>query len=118
MRRLVLLLPLLAGCRGEPVSLAEEKATAPVAAAWQGGSAAERDRFYHLTMGSELLPLAWARALENPHTGRPFLADPERFGLLHDPDSADGLPVGLSAAEARHGPLPEKMLGLTCAVCH
>ena len=45
----------------------------------RGWSAAERRDFYHLSLGGEIFPLAWARALESPTTRRPFL---EGLGTL------------------------------------
>jgi mono/diheme cytochrome c family protein len=91
---------------------------APPAAPLTGLTATERQRFYHLSMGSELMPLAWLRALESAQTGKPFLVDVERFGLLPDPADPDGLPVGLSAAESRDLRFAGKVVGLSCAACH
>src|SRR5579871_2370384 len=87
-------------------------------AAVQGWSAGERQRFAHGAIGSELLPLAWAKALVSARTGKPFLEQPERFGLLADPDDPDGLPVGLSAAESPDLRLSGRVVGLNCAACH
>lgn len=56
-----------------------------------GLSASQRDAFHHLSQGSEILPVRWLRAMENPATNRPFLEDIDRFGLLPDPDRTDGL---------------------------
>ena len=66
-----------------------------------GLSDAQRQEFYHLTMGSELMPLAWLRALDSAATGKPFLEQVERFGLLPDAENPDHLPVGLTAAPSR-----------------
>jgi mono/diheme cytochrome c family protein len=84
----------------------------------QGLTAADRDRFYHLTMGSEIVPLAWLRALESISTGQPFLDNAERFGLIPDPDSDDSLPVGLTAAPSKDARFAGKMVGFNCAACH
>jgi mono/diheme cytochrome c family protein len=78
---------------------------------------AARARFYHTAMGSEIMPLAWLRALESRQTGKPFLEGLDRFGFLGDPDDPDGLPIGLTAAEPLAGP-PGKVVGLNCAACH
>src|SRR5262245_29326681 len=67
------------------------------AASHNGLTQAEQARFYHLAEGSEVFPLNWLRALESQQTGRPFLENIGRFGLLADPDNPDGLPVGLTA---------------------
>src|SRR5262245_12906471 len=61
-----------------------------------GLSAAEREDFYHTPEGSALFPLDWLRALRDKNTGKPFLEEPERFGLLPDPDHPLKLPVGLA----------------------
>jgi hypothetical protein len=118
---LTLLLALLVGCSRTPPAL-PKVLVAPKKVddtpRHQGLSAAERDEFYHLTMGSELVPLGWLRALESQATGKPFLENVERFGLLPDPASADGLPVGLTAAVSKDARFPVKMVGLNCAVCH
>jgi mono/diheme cytochrome c family protein len=119
-----------AGCSGKPSptlsrapvgrSPAEPSRPDPAAglSAAQGLSGDERERFYHLDMGGEIIPLDWLRALESSRTGKPFLEDIERFGLLPDPANRDGLPIGLTAAESRDSRLIGKMVGLNCAACH
>jgi hypothetical protein len=79
----------------------------------------EREELYHLTEGSEIIPLAMVRALRDSSTGRPFLENPERFGLISDPSNRHGLPVGVTSGETvdtRFARL--QMLGLNCAACH
>jgi hypothetical protein len=115
---MLLLVTLLVGCPRTPPKVVVAPKKVDDTPRHQGLTATERDEFYHLTMGSELVPLAWLRALESQATGRPFLENVERFGLLPDPASADGLPVGLSAAVSKDARFPVKMVGLTCAVCH
>ena len=61
----------------------------------------QREEFYHLAEGSEVFPLDWLQAIDNVHTGRRFLTDVERFGLIPDPDNSDGLPIGLTGASSR-----------------
>jgi hypothetical protein len=84
----------------------------------QSLTAAERERFYHLTMGSEIVPLDWLRALDSASTGQPFLDNIERFGLISDPANEDGLPIGLTAAPSKDARFAGKMVGITCAACH
>ena len=84
-----------------------------------GLSAADRDQFYHLAEGSEILPFFIVRALRNPRTNRPFLQNPERFGLIADPRNRDGLPVGTTAdvtVDTRF--VGTRMFGFNCASCH
>lgn len=85
-----------------------------------GLSAAERQKFYHLPEGSELYPYAWAKALISVQSGKPFLENLERFGLVPDEKSADnpyGLPVGITVGE-RRGVGKVAMIGVNCAACH
>lgn len=75
------------------------------------GPAARRD-FYSRDQGSQMIPLAWAKALKAPD-GQPFLADKlARYGYLPNPNS--DLPIGFTAA----GPKGQQSLGMTCAACH
>jgi hypothetical protein len=84
-----------------------------------GLTAQERERFYHLAEGSEVLPYAWFRALHSVSTNRPFLEQPERFGLIADPANRDGLPIGLTAATTVDTRMfGIRMTGLNCAACH
>ncbi len=79
---------------------------------------AQRDTFYHLAEGSEVLPTFLIRALLNPETGRPILADPERYGLIFDPSRPDQ-PVGVTNAETVDTRLVGvKMFGFNCSACH
>ena len=81
-----------------------------------GLSGTDRATFYHLAEGSELYPYSWIKALHTPED-KPFLDNPERFGLLPDPSNPDGLPVGLTKASRPGVPLGE-MVGVNCAGCH
>ena len=95
---------------------------------------------YHLAEGSEIFPLDWLMAMKSVKTGRPFLEDPERFGLIQDPEGLEvpgygrvKLPIGLTigvprdvlAAAATLRPstaasplLAMNMVGVNCAACH
>jgi hypothetical protein len=86
-----------------------------------GLSGADRKTLYHLPEGSELFPLDWLRAMTSVKTGKPFLADLGRFGLIADPDGDDigggvKLPVGVTRAVPRGS--GTEMLGVNCAACH
>lgn len=81
-----------------------------------GLSPTERATFYHLAEGSELYPYSWMKALHTPDD-KPFLENPERFGLLPDPIDPDGLPIGLTKASRPGVPLGE-MVGVNCSGCH
>jgi len=77
----------------------------------------KRDEFYHLSQGAEIFPIRILRALTDPKTGRPFMENLERFGLMPDPNRTDGLAVGLTLAKNDFTAELE-MVGITCAACH
>jgi len=135
----ILLLACLAACHGgtrggetpragEPPPLFAMPAPSPApmspaspatAAAASQLSAADREAFYHLAEGSELAPLDMVKALRSRVTGKPFLENPERFGLIADPGNPDGLPVGATGdttVDTRF--LGIRMLGFNCSACH
>lgn len=119
---LILLCALMMGCPRTPppnpeVVVAPPKNVEPEVPR-QGLTKAERDEFYHLSMGSELIPLAWLQALDSGTSDKPFLDNMERFGLILDPDNVDGLPIGLTAAVSKDARFAGKMVGLNCAACH
>jgi hypothetical protein len=82
-----------------------------------GLTSADRATFYHLSQGSEILPIRYLRAMEDPASGRPFMEHLDRFGLLPDPDRKDGLAVGMTLSE-KPNPLVGRFAGITCAACH
>jgi len=74
----------------------------------------QRRAYYSQDQGSQLIPLAWAKALTTAD-GQPFLRDHlARYGYLPNPDSADDLPVGFTTSH--YG--GQAQLGLNCAACH
>src|SRR5690349_236205 len=89
-----------------------------------GLSALERADFYHLAEGSEIFPIEWMKALISSKTGRPFLENLERFGLLTDREGPEivaretrwRLPVGLTLWTPRD--LEVEMIGVNCSACH
>lgn len=91
-----------------------------------GLSPTERQTFYHLSEGAELMPLSWYLALEvetqnknGVREARPFIENIERYGYLSDPVSPGnpyGLPVGVSLGKSKL--TGTEMIGLNCAACH
>jgi hypothetical protein len=77
---------------------------------------AGRVAFYHTSQGSEILPIRWLRAMEDPATNKPFMENLGRFGLLPDPARKDGLPVGMTLSAPY--PVVGQLTGITCAACH
>ena len=79
---------------------------------WTWTRAARAD-FYTRDQGSQIIPLAWARALTTAE-GRPFLGDAlARYGYLPNPANAAGLPVGFMA-----GGSGRSQLAVNCSACH
>lgn len=83
-----------------------------------GMTLAERDEYYHLPEGGELLPLDMLWAVESSRTFKPFMEDLERFRLIPDPKDPDGLPVGMSAAMIDGKRAEPRMVFFNCAACH
>jgi hypothetical protein len=83
-----------------------------------GLTPAERALFYHVPLGSEILPVAWLRALQDPQTGKPFLDGVDRFGVLPDPGHPDGLPIGFAEEAPDDARFDSAMFGFSCALCH
>src|SRR6185436_4074438 len=73
----------LAGCsRNSPEQSAGTDTNVMYSA--NGWSQSERDQYYHLAEGSELMPYALLANLSSTVTGKPFLEGLERFGFLPD----------------------------------
>jgi hypothetical protein len=110
-----------------PIEPVVSAITAPLEDYRNGLSDAERQEFYHLSEGGEILPLALLRALQRPRTAPeapgdglvPFTQNLERYGFIPDPVSDRnpiGLPVGMSVARSR---LTNRvMVGFNCTACH
>ena len=76
-------------------------------------TAARRAAFYETGQGSEIMPMAWARALTTG-SGAPLLGDHlARYGYLVNHSTAE-LPVGFTS-DTRGG---TAYLGMTRAACH
>jgi len=104
-----------------------DKVIEPGSSNWQSGgadvdaglSANERSTFFHLSEGSEFYPLAFLLALKNQTTGKPFLDEVARFGLIPDEQNEVnpyGLPMGLIAVQTVD--LYVQMVGVNCGACH
>jgi hypothetical protein len=103
---------------GAPPASAENPRTAagpvmvPQGSNW---TQATRLQFYSQDQGSQIMPLAWFKALQQPN-GQPFGADSlGHYGYLPNPASpTPGLPVGFTV----NGSGNSTMVGMTCAACH
>lgn len=105
--------------RGDDASVVYDQAdTSVLDLSYANGlDAARKEEFYHTSQGSEIFPIRFLRALTDPKTGKPFMQDLERFGLMPDPDRTDGLAVGLTLAKTDFTAGLE-LVGITCAACH
>ncbi len=112
---------LLANCSKQTLPRASVESSGVTYAA-NGWSQSERDRYYHLAEGSELIPYALISNLQSVSTGKPFLEGMERFGFLPDRASAQnphGLPVGMTVSRSRNrGTAGNEVIGFNCATCH
>jgi hypothetical protein len=79
----------------------------------------QKQGFYHLSQGSEIMPWIVLTAVDvaDPSSAKPFVENLGRYGLLPDPGRDDGLPVGLTVAS---NPFTFGMdfVGVNCAACH
>ncbi|GLS19915.1 hypothetical protein GCM10007874_29320 [Labrys miyagiensis] len=84
-----------------------------------GLTQAQKESFYHLSQGSEILPWTFLTAVDVADSGstKPFVEDLGRFGLLPDPANKDGLPVGLTLS-SNSFTFGMEFAGITCAACH
>ena len=85
----------------------------------QGWSAADRQWFYTVTQGSQLMPYTWFMALERAADQAPFRDELTRIGYLPNPKSSanpDGLPVGF-VKDVDAGDASE-WVGMNCSACH
>jgi len=82
----------------------------------------ERQRYYHLSQGSQIMPYAWFVSLEQTLSNEPWTAygNIAQFRLLPDPN-ANGNPDRLPLGWAKDDPDPVTgvvNVGLTCSACH
>jgi hypothetical protein len=85
----------------------------------QGWTASERDWFYTVSQGSQMMPYSWFMALERVGDDKPFVGELTGFGYLPNPKSPrnpDGLPVGFVKDVDRFN--RSEWIGLTCSACH
>jgi hypothetical protein len=85
----------------------------------QGWTVSERNWFYTVSQGSQMVPYSWFMALERAGDDKPFAGELTCFGYLPNPKSPsnpDGLPVGFVKDVDRSN--RSEWIGLTCSACH
>lgn len=102
-------------------------ATAHLADYHNGLSDTDRETFYHLSEGSEMIPLALLQALERARTPQdpagdglvPFMDNLARYGFIPDrkyDKNPAALPIGMTVERS---PLTSRvMIGFNCTACH
>src|SRR5580692_10622220 len=113
-------IPMVSGLLDDAMEVKFDRPDPSVVADYSNGlTAAQKQSFYHLSQGAEILPwiLLTAVDVKDPGSSKPFAENLSRFGLLPDPGRDDGLPVGLTVAT---NPFTFGMdfVGVTCAACH
>ncbi len=90
----------------------------------QGWSKEVRERYYHVSQGTTVMPYDIFLNLEVAGGQELFRSDAnsERYGLTPDPAdrqwNPDGLPIGLSKTVTAEGPWKGEDIGVNCSLCH
>jgi hypothetical protein len=113
-------IPMLSGVLDHTMEVRFSRPDPSIVADYRNGLTSEqKETFYHLSQGSEIVPWILLTAVDvaDPGSTKPFVEDLERYGLLPDPERDDGLPVGLTVSS---NPFTFGMdfVGVTCAACH
>ena len=113
-------IPVVSGALDDSMAVKFDRPDPSIIADYRNGlSQQQRESFYHVSQGSEILPwiLLTAVDVKDPGSSKPFVENLSRFGLLPDPGRDDGLPVGLTVTT---NPFTFGMdfVGITCAACH
>jgi hypothetical protein len=112
--------PVISGVLDDTMEVRFSRADPSLVADYRNGlTPGQKETFYHLSQGSEILPWVLLTAVDvaDPGSTEPFVENLERYGLLPDPARDDGLPVGLTVSS---NPFTFGMdfVGVSCAACH
>ena len=112
-------IPMISGLRDDSMEVKFSRPDPSIVADYGNGlTPAQRESYYHLSQGSEIMPWILLTAVDvaDPGSAKPFVDNLERYGLLPDPGH-DGLPVGLTVSS---NPFTFGMdfVGVNCAACH
>jgi hypothetical protein len=113
-------IPVVSGVLDDTMEVRFSRPDPSIVADYSNGlTQAQKENYYHLSQGAEILPWILLTAVDvaDPGSTKPFVEDLERYGLLPDPARADGLPVGLTVSS---NPFTFGMdfAGISCAACH
>src|SRR5580658_8091644 len=109
-------IPVVSGALDDTMEVRFSRADPSIAADYGNGlTPAQKESFYHLSQGAEILPWPLLTAVDvaDPGSAKPFAENLERYGLLPDPARDDGLPVGLSLS-ADAATFGMQFVGITC----
>jgi hypothetical protein len=112
--------PMLSGVLDDTIEIRFDRPDPSIVADYSNGlTAAQKETYYHLSQGAEILPWILLTAVDvaDPGSTKPFAENLKRYGLLPDSARNDGLPVGLTVSS---NPFTFGMdfVGITCAACH
>ena len=113
-------IPVASGALDDSMEVKFDRPDPSIVADYRNGlSQQQRQSYYHLSQGSEILPWILLTAVDvaDPGSSKPFVENLSRFGLLPDPGRDDGLPVGLTVA-TNPFTFGMEFVGVNCAACH
>src|SRR5262249_18528668 len=113
-------IPVLSGALDDTMEVRFSRPDPSIVADYRNGlTPAQRETYYHLSQGSEILPWILLTAVDvaDPGSTKPFVENLERYGLLPDPARDDGLPVGLTVS-SNPFTFGIDFVGITCPPCH
>jgi len=113
-------IPVASGALDDRMEVKFDRPDPSIVADYRNGlSQQQRQSFYHLSQGSEILPWILLTAVDVADSGssKPFVENLSRYGLLPDPGRDDGLPVGLTVA-TNPFTFGIDFVGVNCAACH
>lgn len=113
-------IPVISGALDDTMEVKISRAEPSIVADYTNGlTPGQKETYYHLSQGSEILPWILLTAVDVADAGstKPFVEDLERYGLLPDPARKDGLPVGL-VVSTNPFTFGMEFVGITCAACH
>ena len=113
-------IPVVSGTLDDRMAVNYDRADPSIVGDYSNGlTPAQRETYYHLSQGAEILPWSLLTAVDvaDPGSSKPFVENLARYGLLPDPGRTDGLPVGLTVS-SNPFTFGMQFAGITCAACH